>query len=659
MPQPPSDNILTTVTPSSVTHGTSLQKYLELYDEYLKRMIRWSERLVLTAGEYMHLHEQDIHSGGSYRMWENLAAYVHHLDTYVHRFKKMIFCHSWEKQSHLAANQCKREQFFYYELNNLTAPQLRDSDFHFPLSQEQSARHPSGSWRMDPIPIEPCLGDLLAKVDWFQTYILGYSAETDEFYCHNYLLPATSENIQHAVRAYVDTKVCAYQFTIYGYTLNDKTHLFTDADLAFLRHVFLMHIVAWNFELRSADDARKYLLTPLEKARSAWESGRQQLDLLREAVQEAISHIETVATKGIADSVRSLILPIEPWLNRYLFDEPHKLPNFLAQANTEFPSFWKKVEATHQRDSRALLIDFGKICGVQEYHLAKDNLELAFAETWATGIWFAYKLLTRRLADADRSGLLGPDQLLLALLTGLAPPRGRERNTKVTVNVTYQGHGCHDAIDFAQTCAIALPTAETPFWPKCAWRIEVVPVETRSAFAAKWQFSSSGDSSPLISYLQAGLMRVEEEPRMGVLVLVPKPSSEGSNSCGKLLFHLSNLVEEMAYPENSGCVCLTGIDVLYEVFKHAGRGRQCFARTTIALACEGAIDAIQQLTAGLKGADDEGELGQAWNGLLSCLNQPNRGFKDDGRWAPGLAIREVDSKSINLVVRLESRREEF
>jgi hypothetical protein len=634
----------------------ALEQYLVLYKAYLDRMIQWSE-VELLDPRYLHLHEQDMRVGGRYKMWQYLAGFVRQLGDFARRFKKLLFCHSWEAQSRLRPAECKREKFFYYELENVAGSRLREIDFRYVAPDNPGSLIP-GPGRMEPIPIEPGLRDLLLRTDWIQTYILGYASEERELRHHVKLVRVSPEAVDKAVAAFVTPDRGGYQFTIFGYQLTDSSVDFTDAERAFLEHVFLVHVMIWNIELRTADLAREYLLAPVERARDAWEKGRRQLDILRTAVQDAISHIETVASVGAAEPPGELILPVDDSLNRELFDEPHKLADFRAQALLKLPSFWEKIKGTGDREVRDIMTEFGIKCGVLDCLRAGDDVAAADRETWSTAIWWAYKLLTRRLMESEPAAVvLGPDQLLLALLKGLATSQGAQEDLTIGVRVTYRGLGFAERDEFCKALKISNPSSPRRLWQRCDWRIAEEP-GPRLAFTARWDYPAGGPVPHLVAFLRAGLLRDSDSAGdRAVRLRVPRQSEESAFACSNFLRHLAKLVAELAYPERDDYVRMRAIRLLYEVIREVvGEERRTVARARVELECAGSPLAVQNLRQSLV-KRGKGQLNLAWTGLLTALGQDNRGFIDDGRWTPGLALRGEGNDPVVVALTLESERE--
>jgi hypothetical protein len=580
--------------------------YLDLYSPFIDDEIALSEANFL-APQYLHLNEHDIGNVGDYSMKNYLAGFVHSLGVCRESLEQVVFCYSFESSSGLLPQDCTRNQFYAFQLNN---PAIGETSAEVSTAIVGYERRETG--RPDARNIEGSQGlaHVLANSHLVQPYIVGM--HKGRFNCIHDIRPTSDEALTDLISSF--KKPGCYQFSMYAYRfkaeerqrwLQSRTHR------AFLEHAFILHILHWNQGLRAAHERASVFGRMLKEVRHDWDAAKTQAELV-------FDKLGTVVSKGTRALNPDSILPLPTSaLNQRdgLFRNSwgHSLGEFPKEKPTKGPSssftqFHQYVRRYSTTEGYRELGDFVEGCGSSSYLSAVKELTAEQRESWERAIFWATKLMSRRVQPDEEGRFgdellgIGSDQIVLAMLFGLT----RAARANVDVRVSYSGNltnvqgGIEKHRDeFLKGIRVENPTMRNVWkgWSQHAWRW------LDNNITLEWCPTKSG-ISPLHSFILSGLLRSTETLYKDVLLYVPgEGTPKGKRRYDSFLAKLAQLVELCAKGDSSeGELRLRNLNVKWDVnfvFGSSGTAKHKKSSMLAEICCDGVLESRERTGTGV------------------------------------------------------------
>lgn len=633
---------------ADLTGQHKFELYLDLYRQYLDREIGWSEATSLLTPQYLHLHEEDIGSVGSYSMKAYLAGFVDSLGEECRSaLEQIVFAYSYERESGLEPNNCLRQRFFAFELSNPSQHRqtLKEAIVGFGSQEvgrpvERSLEGPDG------------LVNVLRNCHLVQPYILELIKPFKVQCVHN-IQDATVENIKHLIQTFKGTG--CYQFSIYGYRFKpDSVNVWATSPVhrAFLEHAFVLHVLLWNYGLRSAHEKASVINRTMVELKKEW-------DHAKTATEQVFAKLNSFIPGSSSIIERDSTLPLPPaafHVTEGLFRNTwgHAIGDFPkgstdVESSSSFNEFYIAVRK-YATAGYPAVCEFVNACGATEYLERAPSLTPDQRKSWERGIYAGTKLLTRRIQPDEEGNYgselqgIGPDQVVLALLSGL--PHSSKIGPKI--NVTYKGsiEGTTPE-DRPQMFINSLKLTDPQ---KSAWP-EFTSSWLDNGLGLSWYNHGNDLMNPYLSgFVRSGLIRSTEVLPNDILLHIPKASrSSQLDRIDRFLANLSRLVELCVKGDsNKGELHLEEINVVWSVSMSYNDMFVDYksSKLIIELKCNGALESRENLHTGV--------FSRTLWGLNEFFSALLRGDKLED--SPGLSYVS-ESGASRLMVVLQSKKE--
>ncbi|HYF51131.1 MAG TPA: hypothetical protein VEJ63_17080 [Planctomycetota bacterium] len=479
--------------------NSELGAFYELYAHTMRELANWSETTVLSAQEYLHLHEKDIGAGPhDYRMWTYLKAFVESLSPALReKLASVIFCFSFENfpQPSVSIETCLRQEFYWYRLKNPAKERLQPRDLS----------HTSANVMERPAPsiIKDDLPGLLKPCAWIQPYMLQKNSSLDVLQT---IQPGKAAVVRRLIARHEQHG--SYQFSIYGYELKERATL-SPQEVLLLNMAFLIHVWTWNHDLRAAHGLRRLVQEQFEKIDT---DVRKALDNIR-----AFGH----SLKGF----RSVLIPADKQLyeknhDGSMFKKPHTILDWdVAQTATYFRDF-TKIVADQQRFVR--LSRFVQLCG---WKLPVTQVTEA-SKARARATWLSTRYLTRRALASNNAGRCSPDQIALAVLLGLdweeadyLPVRIEKRIEDVLADATED--------QLMETLCLTKQGRRDLDWPGVNRTIK--RDKANATFKVSWSsVHETPETGMLRQFMDSGMLSFSNDDTRLEMLRIPKPRDTNS-----------------------------------------------------------------------------------------------------------------------------------
>jgi hypothetical protein len=629
------------LTTSQADADQEFRHYQELYSAYLDEEIRWSEARFLSP-QYLHLHEEDIKHAGDYKLHSYVRSFINNLGGLKDKLESIVFCYSFENEAPQTPKNCEQNKFFYYRLQ---LPRGRDvDDDDVAPSEGEAGRRPP---LMD---ISKELSDVLSGYDVIQPYIIQEVAPGQVKCRHNIMPTASRSELEELVNAFKE-KGC-YQFTIYGYRLTNeakKHNQLSRAELLFLEHAFIMHILNWNFDLRSAHQIRSDALSGITQ------DTRKEWNKLKTNIDGVLDRIE--AMSGLTEQAESLgVLPAYEYMlhletGMFRTDWGHDVSAFDVSHFEDFVLLTRKPAPANIRR----LMRFVQKCGAHECLVQLENEEKTKEnEAWARGIWFATKLLTRRLNNPNLESPegIGPDQVALVVIFGLVHVGLKDVPFAIRFqfqpNEELDENECYDRF----LTAVRLRGKDDPKnpWGAPGWSCQ--STTDGKQMQIDWQSDSARPAETLKDFVRHGLIRCEEHLPTGCSLMIPGCQID-PQVFSRFLTSLMGFLLAAASPSASTRgFRVKAVKLEYNVSEVGEKteeqgGGSYDAHMILSLLCSDSIPFVDGTSE--EGGDLKGPLVR----LLRCFGQSRLLLLPDNP-PPGIYVKPEDAGWTRLVIILKS-----
>jgi hypothetical protein len=468
--------------------GDALDQFLYLYNPGVETLINWSEAEVLHKA-FLHLHEDDIGPIGEYRLWKYLRTFVMSLGDLRASIKRIVFCYSHEESAPSPPDLCKRTEFYYCELNDVTKNKLEASDFTYPNGTMEK--------RPRPLPVKPDLARILGSSHWIQPYML--MAQEEKFSLHK-LLRNGPGIVDSLANRHGDPR--SYQFSILGYEMKPEHELLSSAEQTFLELAYLIHAWTWNHDLSSTHRIRNVVTTALQQGRTEWAAVSQSMANVSKNIESIFSNLQDLVVSS--EENLNLIIPLRKarWAAMQyadsLFESPHDRSMWDPKS---FPGFLQK--AFMQSNKEQQLADFVRSCGWSDAEIeVPQDPKLV---TQACGTWLATKLLTRRALDTRTK--LSFDQLALSVLFGIDGAGSADLPITVMRTVTQATDSPLQTEDqLLGLLRLRYRPGDKLNWPQTEWEIEPPQAMNEGRFSVFWNRPIEENAPALATFVRSGML---------------------------------------------------------------------------------------------------------------------------------------------------------
>ena len=368
---------------------------------------------------------------------------------------------------------------------------------------------------------------------------------------------ATPENVESLVNCFSQR---GYQFSIYGYKFSEADRLNNRALRAVFRLAFVVHILTWNHDLRYAHMVLRAINEKTTVLGRTWN-----------VVQDSmVDLMEGLANVGKTDAPWEL--PVDERFCETVFPESKALHSFSDMTYDKFQEFLLGV-----REAQNVVVStFVNACGSKACLEGRDDLSEEQRNAWCRGVFLALKLLTRHHTKEPEG--VWADQVVLAILRGLASEYGRE----VPVEVTYTFCGRCSAADARERLGLLCRISDRDklnqqIWPVCEWNVQVQDIgEGKVNASAVWAYGLAHrpEKNALTLFVSSGLLRNTDdrlcpEGADSFPYLHPGTSPQEGHILAKLLARISQfsgvLAAQRRKRDRLGRVALERVRIRFEV----------------------------------------------------------------------------------------------